>query len=52
MANNLHQEVEREDIHNGHSKDRRIREIDDRAKIGCYTDDDKNAEDERQSIYC
>lgn len=28
FANEFHQEVEREDVHNRHGKDRRIREVD------------------------
>ena len=39
-----HQEVEAEDVHNRHCKDRRIREVDDRAKAGGGTDHDEDAE--------
>ena len=50
FAHQLHQEVETEDVHNRHGKDRGIREVDDGTKAGCRTDYNEDAKDnlERQ----
>ena len=51
-SHDLHQEVEAEDVHKGHGKDGRIREVDDSAKAGSGTDNDKDAKDQLEDQFC